>query len=174
MKKIQDVAGFLFIIAVGILSAVSVLGIWDIFGKEVINKSFQTLGLLAVVAVIVIIAGRFIEGRKNEGDSLIVEAPNELFMAIRHATVIFLIIFASMLALLGVLAIWDVITDKDVLYKTIGTLATLAFGSFIVVMTCLERENNPIIKKQGNKSISAGAILLILIAIYLFSMLARY
>ncbi len=172
MRKIQDIAGFLFIVAVSILSLVSVLGIWNFFSREVITKSFQTLGLLAVVAVIVIIAGRFIEGRQ-EVDILGVEAPNEFFKIIRRTTLTCLIVFASLLALLGVLAIWDVITDKNVLYKSIGTLATLSFGSFIIVMTCLERENNPIFKKQG-KSFSVGAIVLIIIGIYLFFSFSRY
>lgn len=161
MKAIQDAAAFLFVIAVAVLTGVCVLGVWDFFSHDVIMKSFQTVGLLAAVSVIVIVAGRFLGG--NAGVS-VASVPNPAFAGIRQMTLVILIGATALLALLGVLAIWDVITDKDVLYKSIGSLAVLAFGAFIMVVTCMERENNPLLKQQ---SVSAGGVFATLVLLYL-------
>jgi len=148
MKKIQDIAGFVFITAVSVLSFVSILGVWEFFGNDVILKSFQTLGLLAIAAIVIIVAGRFVD-HKSEDGSEIIFVPNPLFKTIRMATVGVLIVSASLLALLGVLAIWDVISDKDVLFKSLGSLGILTFTSLISVVTCLEREGNKILRRGG-------------------------
>ena len=59
MKKIQDVAVIVFLSALGVLSVISILGVWDFFGKDVITKSFETIGFLAVISVIVMISAHF-------------------------------------------------------------------------------------------------------------------
>jgi uncharacterized membrane protein YidH (DUF202 family) len=100
-------------------------------------KSFETIGLLGIVALIVIAAGRVIETKQADG---MLPLPNPAFSALRHLTVVVLILCAVLLALLGILAIWDVIADKDTLYKSIGSLAIITFSSFIIVITCLDRE----------------------------------
>jgi len=148
MKKIQDFAAGAFLVAVVLLSLVSILGVWEIFGRDVITKSFETIGLLAGVAVIVMVAGRFMEG-KNESGVLLAE-PNPIFKNIRQATIAVLIVAVSLLALLGVLAIWEVITDKTFLYKVMSSLGILSFGALVTVMTCLERENK--FQNNGAKS----------------------
>lgn len=162
MKSIQDAAAFLFIIAVGVLTAVCVLGVWDMFDKDVIWKSFQTVGLLAVVAVVVIIASRFMSLGIQQ--STVPSLPNPIFRAIRQATLTVLIAVAALLALFGVLTIWEVITDTDVLYRSIGSLAVLAFGAFVIVVTAMDRENNPLLKQQG---VSLGGTVVALILLYL-------
>ena len=170
MKKIQDVAGFFFIIAVAVLSVISILGIWDFFDKDVISKSFQTIGLLAFVAIVVMIAGRFID--RGPAVGIATPVPNPVFKSIRHLTLGILIVSASLLALLGVLAIWEVIADKDVLFKSIGSVAVLAFSSFLMVITCLEREGSALLHR--NKSISVGGtIVLLLLAYLIFSVFGR-
>jgi len=87
MKKIQDIAGFVFVSSVAVLSVVSVLGIWEVFERDVITKSFETLGLLAVVAVIIIAAGKFIDHKPEEGLVEVAPVPNPLFRSIRRITV---------------------------------------------------------------------------------------
>jgi hypothetical protein len=150
MKAIHNAASAFFIAAVGVLSAISILGVWEIFGSDVIGKSFQTLGLLAIIAIVIIVAGRFFESKDVLG--AVPEVPNPVFKVIRRITLGVLIVSASLLALLGVLAIWDVITDKEVLFKSLGSLAIIAFAAFIIVMTCLEREGGSFVTNHTKLS----------------------
>ena len=161
MKLIQDTAALLFVVAVAILTAVCVLGVWDFFSHDVVWKSFETVGLLALVAVVVIIAGHFMG---HAAAASVPALPNPVFPALRQITVVIFIAAAALLAFLGVLAIWNVIVDHDVLYKSVGSLAVLAFGSFIMVATCMEREDNPMLRQQ---TVSAGGVLVGLVLLYL-------
>ncbi|MFA7309460.1 MAG: hypothetical protein WC050_01010 [Candidatus Paceibacterota bacterium] len=166
MKTIQDSAAFLFIIAVAILTGVCVLGVWEFFDHDVILKSFETVGLLALVAVVVIFAGRFM----GSGSTAVVQSvPNPLFADLRSVTVVILIAASALLAFIGVLSIWDVITDTSVLYKSVGSLAVLAFGAFVMVATCMEREQNPLLKNQGVSVGGVAAALILLYLIFMFS-----
>ncbi len=159
---VQNIAAGLFITCVFVLTIVSILGVWKFFSSDVITKSFETLGLLAFVAVVVIVASKFV------GDPSVVAEPEPSpgYRAVRNVTLATLITSSSLLALLGVLSIWDVITDKGILNKSLSSLAIIAFSSFIVVLVCLEREQNPIWKKRGGQ-ISGGAILVAILFIWL-------
>jgi len=137
MKNIKTVAASFFAISVSILSIISVMGVWDVFGEDVIWKSFKTLGLLAFAAVIVLAAGDHI-GLKAIPDSN--ELPNPLWGQIRKLTLSILIVAISLLALLGILSIWEIIKDKDVLWKSVSSLIILAFGALIIVATCRQME----------------------------------
>jgi len=161
MKKIQDLAAFLFIAAVALLSTVAVLGVWDFFTGDVIVKSFETLGLLAVAAVIVIVAGHFI----GHGSAVTPELPNPFFRQLRKGTIGIVIVSVSILALLGVLAIWDVIADKEVLYRSFISLLIVAFGAFIMVLTCLEREGGESTTQGEHKGLSGGVIVAIVLGL---------
>jgi hypothetical protein len=177
MKTIQNAAALVFVAAVGVLSAVSILGVWKIFDQDVISKSFQTLWLLALVAVIVMVAGKFLAGRSQQSDAGMVmpELPSPIFKSIRQITLVVLIVAVSLLALLGVLSIWDVITDKDVLYKSLGSLGILAFGAFVMVLTCLEREGK--LQKQGNgthHTSIAGIIGILILAYVVFGIFGNF
>lgn len=164
MKTIQNSVSLFFVVAVAILSVVSVFGIWDIFGRDVIGKSFQTLGLLAVVAVVIMIAGKFVNNGSDPAQ--VVEVlPNPIFKSIRKATLAILIVSAALLALLGVCAIWELITDKSIIYKSMSSLGVLAFSSFVIVMTCLEREGNKVLG-SGKKS-PIGSIATLVFIIYI-------
>lgn len=155
MKAIHNVASGFFICAVAVLSAISILGVWDFFSKDVITKSFETLGLLALFSVVAIVAGRFVD---DKADAMAMPAlPNPIFKTIRQATLGVLIISAVLLALVGIMAIWDVITDKAVLSKVLSSLAILAFSAFVIVVTCLEREDSPILKDKNK--VSAGGVI---------------
>jgi len=154
-------AAFAFVLALAILTGVCVLGVWEFFSNDVIWKSFETVGLLALVAVIIIVASRFLGFGGTSSSSLI---PNPVFSSLRRITLGVLIASAALLAFVGVLTIWDVIPDAEVLYKAIGSLAVLAFGAFLMVVTCMERENNPLLKSQ---SVSVGGVITALILLYL-------
>jgi hypothetical protein len=87
--------------------------------------------------------------------------PNPLFQGIRQGTLGLLIIAVSLLALIGVLAIWEVIPDRDVLMKALSSVGIIAFTSFLAVAVCLEREKHPILQKRSGE-FSLGSILAVL------------
>jgi hypothetical protein len=164
MNKIhvfQDVSAAIFIGAVTILSFVSILGVWNVFAVDVIQKSFLTLGLLSIVAIVIIIAGRYID--RQPEDPNIIPAGAGAFRAIRRITVVMLIISAGLLALLGILSIWEVITNQDVVYRSLSSLAIIAFASLISVMVCLERENSPLARSSGNRRFGWLIVLIVVI-----------
>jgi len=166
MRKIENGAAFGFIAAVIILTGISILGVWDFFAREVIHKSTQTLGLLAFVAIVVMIAGRFIDSKQSQDG--VPEPANPVFTDLRKIILIILIISVSILALLGVLAIWDVFTDKAILTKTIVSVAILAFSSFIIVLTCMDRENNPMLHKKNANSFGPLIAIFIILGLLFF------
>lgn len=170
MKNIQNIAAYIFIAALIILTGISMLGIWNFFSGDVINKSSETLGLLAIVAIIVMAAGRFIDSR-SEGELAIPEAPDPAFRSIRRIVLIVLIIGVSILAIIGVLTIWDVFTDNSFLYKSLGSVAIMAFSSFVIVLTCLDRENSPVLHKKRLNS--PGPLIAILIVVAILFLLSR-
>jgi len=165
MKALQDTVGFVFIGIVALFSALAVLGIWEVLAEDVIEKSLMTIGLLALVAIIVMIAGRFV-GRGQPSDIAIV-VPHPAFHMIRRLMIGVLIVAVSLLALLGVMAIWDVIEEKEVLFKSLTSIAVLAFAAFVVVITCLEREGT----SPGTRKVTLGGFLVALIAMWIFTSL---
>lgn len=148
---VQNIASGLFVTCVFVLTIISILGVWKFFSGDVITKSFETLGLLAFVAGVVIFASRFV------GDPATVAMPSPAFRATRNITLGALIVSSVLLAFFGVLSIWDVITDRDILTKVLSSLAIVAFSSLVVVIVCLEREQNQLWKKRGGQ-ISGGAV----------------
>ena len=174
MRAIQDTAAFFFIVAVIILSAVSIFGVWDIFDGDVVGKSFMTLGLLSVIAIIILAAGKFID---NKSEAQAIVPPNPAFGSLRRIMLGVLIVSASLLALVGVLVIWDVIGEAKILWKSLGSIAIIAFSSFLIVMTCREREM--VMTVDGHKrNVSLGAIIsLVLVGgffLMIFSSFSRF
>jgi len=157
MRKIQDFAAGFFILCVAALTVISILGVWEFFGTDVIWKSFQTLGLVAIVSIIVIVAGRFI-GNQQEVVPGALPPTSPGFKGIRNVTLGVLIISAALLALIGVLAIWEVIANREIVFKSLSSVAILTFSSIIIVMACLERENGNVWKRHGHQ-LSGGAVL---------------
>jgi hypothetical protein len=170
MRKVADFSAFFFIVSVVILSIVSILGVWNIFGEDVISKSFQTLGLLAGVSLVVIVASRFMNNHHVTSDGM--GAPTEigasipppanivqLFSSIRHMTIVLLIMSVVFMTLFGVLSIWEVFS-KEVMTKSISSISILGFMSFIIVMTCLEREDHKLIKNKMNDQSVAGVVII--------------
>ena len=165
MKRIQDAAGFSFITAVVLFSAVAILGVWKLLEQDVIAKSLETVGLLGLVAVIVIVAGRFVDSKQQLPGALPV-LPNPKFRSLRRLMIGVLIVAVTLLALFGVLAIWNVIADKDVLYRSLSSIAILAFAAFVVVITCLKREGGSL----AGRKVSAGGVIGIIILAYVATM----
>lgn len=168
MKKIADIAAYLFILSVTILSAVSILGVWDFFAGDVITKSFESIGLLAVVAVIVLVADHFMDqhqtgGVMPNGTTIVGEQSRTVFKGLRIATLSLLILSVALLALFGIMAIWEVLSGQ-VLHKSLASIGIVAFSSFVIVITCLEREDNQILR---NKQIS-GVTVAVMIVLTLF------
>ena len=151
-QPFQDAAAGFFIAAMAVLSIVSILGVWRVFGSDVIGKSFSTIGLLAIISIVVIVAGRYVD--KDAENAVSAGAP--AFRSIRQVTLGVLIASAAGLALLGVLAIWEVVSDKDVVFRALSSLGILAFSALISVMVCLERENNHMARQ------SAGPLVILL------------
>jgi hypothetical protein len=158
MRALQNGAGILFISCLAILSVIAILGVWDFFTQDVIWKSFQTLGICALVAAVVMIAGRFMDASPDlsPGASGMIQ----MFKAIRYLTLSTLIAAVSLLALVGVLAIWDVITNTDVVYKSLSSIAIIAFSSYIAVAVCLERENHVLWQRRSSEFSVGGLIAL--------------
>ncbi len=168
MKKVQNGAAFIFIVSAVILAIISICGVWKIFNDDVITKSIQTFGLLSIVAVIVIITGRFIDSREqlavsNTGAVDSLPFSNPAFTTIRQITLAVLIASVSILALLGVLAIWKVLSG-EILNKSLSSIAIIAFTSIAIVITCLEREKH----KLMHQKMSGGIILLLILLAWIF------
>jgi len=151
MKKIQNSAALFFIAGVFVIGIISILGIWDVFGTDVINKSFQTIGLLAVVSIVAMVAGKFVDSSASAD----AEPVNPIFNTVRHMSITLLIISVVVLALLGVMAIWEVLSS-DVIQKAIASIAVGAFTSFVTVITCLDRENHKLLQKKDGTTRSGG------------------
>lgn len=169
IKKIQDSAALFFIGAVVLLSILAILGIWDVLAQDVLMKSFQTIGLLAVAALIISGAAQAIDSRKETVPGAIPEVANPLFGVLRHMTVAVLIVSVSLLALLGILAIWDVLSG-EVTEKSLASMALLVFSSLVIIVTCANREGNNAL--PGGKKLSTGmTVVIIILAIWLVPML---
>ncbi len=157
-QVLQDLSAGFFISAIAVLSFISVLGVWEVFGSDVITKSFSTLGLLAVVSIAIIIAGRYFD----KSDPAVQPAGAPVFKSVRQVTLIVLIVAAALLALVGVLAIWEIIANSEVVFRSLGSLAIIGFAAFITVMVCLERENN----QAHRGGIGGPALIMLLIALW--------
>lgn len=159
INLIQNITALVFIGILAILTVVSLLGVWEVFEKDVIVKSFQTFGMLGFAAAIILTAGRFVEGRAQQAEEA---TPFPVFRSVRRVTLITLIVAVSLLAVMGVLAIWEVLADEQIPMKSLASFAILAFGAFIVVAVCLEREGK-LRTMRGGRGISMGGLIVLII-----------
>ncbi len=151
MKQIADGAAQFFILAVVLLSAISIFGIWELMDGEVVFKSFLTIGLLAGVAIILMVADSFrnsgVVSEVNDQNNLVANGYHPIFSPIRQFTLSSLVGSVALLALFGILAIWEVL-EGDVLMRSLASIAVIGFSSLVIVVTCLKRENSPLLKKN--------------------------
>lgn len=179
MKKVADFSAYFFIFAVVLLCIISILGIWALLQDDVIVKSFKTLGVLTLVAVIIIVADHFMSPKRNEvnagASNQNPSLPNNMsqtttlqtesgFHVLKISTVVTLITSAVMLALLGIMSIWEILS-RDVLHKSLSSIALIGFSSLIIIFVCIERDGG---SSSLSKKISGpGAIILLIIGAYL-------
>jgi len=163
-NKIKNWSAGAFIGCIVILTFISVLGIWHIFQADVIRKSFETIGFIGFIALVVVFAGSYLGDKPEDGA---VAVPQPQFRSIRNITLITFIASATILALVGILSIWDVIDNATVLAKTIATLSVLAFSSLIIVLISLQREQSDLWRRRG-KSITGTVVLGLFIFLWIF------
>ena len=160
-SRYLDIVRLSFIAVVTILSLVSLLGVWEVLDKDVVTKSFQTLGILALISIIIMVASRFTADSQDAVFSSS-EVSTTLFTRLRKITLVALSIAVVLLGLVGVLAIWEILQDRENLYKTVSSIAVLVFAAVVIVFVCTEREGWNLFGEK-NRSISIGGVILFLI-----------
>ncbi len=162
-KRISDVVALLFIGCVGVLTVLCLLSIWKFIDGDVVFKSMATIGIVAFASIIALFASRAMGNQIAESSEISPYIP--LFTSLRYLTSTLLIVAVAVLALVGVMAIWDLITDNAVIMKTVVSMIILAFSSFIAIATCAERENRTIFGgvREGRRHISVGGIILLVV-----------
>jgi len=164
--KVANITSIVFIFGLYILGFISILGIWEFFDKDVISKSFQTIGFLMFATVVILVAAKFL-GKDQ------VSTPPPVFASVRRITIGVLIVSASLLALTGVLAIWDVL-DGSAVQHSMASLGILAFVSFVSVMVCLEREGSQMLQHKFSSGRIVGWAIFILILFWFASTFGRF
>ncbi len=171
MRKIQDLTALTFIFCTGLLATIAVLGVWAVFTEDVIGKSFSSVSLLSAVAVIVLVADRFLDVRKHgklaSAATMSRHTPGKaspVFTIFRQVTVIVLVGLVSLGAFIGIMAIWDVVSGEMV-YRWLATIAIGSFAAAMIVMTCLERENHKILHYTVGQSSGMGLGMSVFVAL---------
>ena len=141
-KTILDSAAYIFILAVIVLTLIMVAGIWDFLDRDVIDKSAQTLGVLGFISLMILLVGHFSGKGNKENQQEIIHVPDPLFQSIRKTTVVVFIFLVSILAFFSVLAIWELVSDKDILYKSLSSVGVFTFSSVLIILTSLSREKS--------------------------------
>ncbi len=93
-------------------------------------------------------------------------------------TLVVLIVSVSLLALVGVLSIWEVL-EGDTVYKSLVTMGIFAFASLVIVVTCLDRENHKLLHhdiggKKSGMGLGGIIVLTILGMMFLFGFLGMF
>lgn len=168
MKKIQDISALFFIVSVVVLSVVASLGIWDFLSRDVLSKTFETIGILAIATLIISVASSMADNKVGMANTSQINIPNPLFSAIRHSTIAVLIVLVVFLTLFGVMAIWDMIGGQ-VVDKSLSTMGLLTFSAVVINITCMQREGMTDLKQ---KKISTGmTIFAIILAMWVIPMI---
>ena len=162
MNKLFSIASLMFMGSAALLSLVSILGIWGILDDSAVEKAFETIAFLGVVAIVMLVPGRFIDHNKisAHSDEKFDARMKTHFADIRHASLIMLMTAGGWLGLIGVFSIWDML-ERDVLFRSISSIAVLGFLTFITVIMCHERENTSHRSKEMVTGISMGIMLLL-------------
>ena len=158
MQSIQNITALSFLVVLAVLAGVSILGIWDMLGEDVVQKSFFTLCLIGVVSGVVLVAAKYFH-HPESGENEKVVAPDPMFRHIRVFTVAALIVSSALLALLGVFAIWEVM-DMDVLFRSLASLGVIAFSAMVSIVICMDREGLKSVVSKNQSS--AGTVIGIL------------
>ncbi len=134
--KISDITAMIFIFSNMILGLISIFSIWDFISGDSLIKSMWTVGFLLVVTIIILIAEKSMAS-KNEENYI---KDDSVFVFLRKITGTVLIIALVILALVGVLSIWEFLSG-DAINKTLGSIAVISFVSLITIGVAKSREN---------------------------------
>lgn len=136
LRKISDITAIIFIFSNMVLGAISIFSIWGAIGKDALMKSVWTVGFLLLVSVIILIAEKSMESKKEEG----IIRDDSTFVFLRNITSKIFIAALVTLALIGVLSIWEVLS-ADAINKTLGSIAVISFVSLVIIGVAKSREN---------------------------------
>lgn len=161
-KRISDIVALFFVFCIGILTALCLLSIWKFIDGDVVIKSMATIGIVAFASIIALFASRTMSGNDPQSD---ISPYLPMFTSLRYFTSTLLIISVAVLALIGVMAIWEFMTDKAIITKSVVSMIIIAFSSFLAIATCAERENRTIFGKvrEGKSHFSIGSIIVLVI-----------
>ncbi len=152
--KIQNITAGIFTVCIAVLTLLCIFSIWQIVSSDILVKSLETIGIVAVAALIVMISAKAIDSHKA-GDQVPLinntEVGVAVFRAVRKFTVTVLIVAVSFAALLGIMAIWDAV-PHDVLYKSLSSMAIIAFSSGVIIVVCLEREGSDLLRGKSSQA----------------------
>lgn len=140
ISRIANAAAYFFIITTFVLTVVSILGIWGDF-DDVIGKSFLSIGLISFAClVILVIDGHYPKKTVSQEVAQAYLRSIENFAQIRKISFVVIIVSITVCVFLGLLSIWEIL-ETDVFYKTMATMASIGFYSFITLIVCSRRED---------------------------------
>lgn len=178
-RKVVDMVSLFFIFCVGFLCVLSIMSVWKLVEGDILAKSISTIGIIAFASVVTILASHWMKKDVNELSPIEDSSslPN-FFPSLRSFTSVLLIISIVILTFVGILSIWDLIQDRDVLNRTISSMLIIAFSSVLVIATCAEREGKSLfgnVKKveegvmRSDKPLSVGRIILYVVLVLMFA-----
>jgi hypothetical protein len=68
-ESVKKLVALILAISVTIFTLIAILGIWDVFNKDVIGKSLSTMGVLVFSCSITLIIMKIIEDKNQEPPS---------------------------------------------------------------------------------------------------------
>ncbi len=139
MTKFANGAAYFFIFTSFVLTVISAAGIWNVFTEDVVWKSFQSIGLIALACVIILAVDGF-SAKKSLSQEEVSETEGSIkgFGFFHTIAVTILITSVAVCVFLGLLSIWDIVKG-DVLYKSLSSIATIGFFSLLTVIVCNKR-----------------------------------
>lgn len=140
MTKIANYATYFFILTTLALTIVSIGGIWGALNNDVVWKSFESIGLIAIASMVVLVVEAFSDKKKvtQEEASEYMEALH-VFTFLHRISVTIIIVSLVVCVFLGLLSIWEIM-DSDGLYKAVSSIATIGFYALITLGVCISRE----------------------------------
>ena len=171
MKILKHIALFIFLVAIIILTIISLLAVWEILeeSEDFMSKAILTFLILTLVAGIILLAGKTAR-RDGEVETSVSPVPG--LRKIRQITSVILIVVSIVLVFLAIFAIWFTEEEGDLFARALGSLAILAVSGFVIGTTCLIGEKK--LDIFAERSLSVWKIFAILLLYSLFSALLMF
>ena len=168
MNKTYNITALVFILITTVIAGLSLLGIWDILADQVIARTLLTITLLVVISLVVGYAYQYINPFDHTDESN--DTPWPVFTALRKSFLSLLIASVFVLGLVGVLSIWEIISEENI-FKVFSSIAVLSISSGIITVVCLNRERHERFTKffnTSNVSTETAVVGVLLLAYALF------